>query len=260
MTRPSQKEITAHLNDSSEFDYQLRVSPRARFVRLYVSPQRGLEVVVPRRFDCRALPDVLSQKSAWIRRALERVQAQRDTLLSAPAWQLPEHIHFRAVDVEWTLVARLAPGLRLSASTPAPGEVELSGPIESEALGRAVLGRFLVMQAETHLPPLLDALSREIGLAYTRVAIRRQRSRWGSCSAQGAISLNAALLFLPAHLTRYVLVHELCHTVHLNHSKRYWSLVARHFPHFRAAEIEMRRARDYVPRWATAHDAIEPLA
>ena len=260
MTRPSQKEITAHLNDSSEFDYHLRVSPRARLVRLYVSPQRGLEVVVPRGFDCRDLPDVLSQKSPWIRRALERVRVQRETLLAAPAWQLPERIDFRAVDVEWTLVARLDSGLRLSASTPAPGEIEINGPIENEALGRAVLGRFLVVQAQTHLPPLLDALSRETGLAYTRVSIRRQRSRWGSCSAQGAISLNAALLFLPAHLTRYVLVHELCHTVHLNHSARYWALVARHCPHFRAAEFEMRRARDYVPGWAKAHDVIEPLA
>ena len=260
MTRPSQKEITAHLNDSSEFDYHLRVSPRARFVRLYVSPYRGLEIVVPRRFDCKDLPDVLSKKSAWIRRALEQVQAQRETLLKAPPWQLPERIHFRAVDVEWTLVARLGPGLRLSATTPAPGEIEISGPIENEALGRAVLGRFLVVQAEMHLPPLLDALSRETGLTYTRVTIRRQRSRWGSCSAKGAISLNAALMFLPVHLTRYVLVHELCHTVHLNHSARYWSLVARHCADFRAAETEMRRARDFVPHWATARDAIGPLA
>ena len=260
MTHPSRKEITAHLNDSSAFDYQLRVSARARFVRLYVSPQRGLEVVVPRGFNCKDLPDVLSQKSSWIRRALERVQAQRETLLSAPAWQLPERIHFRAVDVEWAVVARLSSGLRLSASTPAPREIEISGPIENEALGRAVLGRFLVVQAEIHLPPLLDALSRETGLAYRRVVIRRQRSRWGSCSAQGAISLNAALLFLPAHLTRYVLVHELCHTVHLNHSSRYWSLVARHYSQHRAAEYEMRRARDHVPGWAMTREAIEPLA
>jgi predicted metal-dependent hydrolase len=249
------KETLAHLDDNGAYDYSLRVSQRARHVRLYASPQRGLEIVVPRGFDRSALPEVLRQKSRWIRRALEHVRLQRESLLATPVWQLPERINFRAVDVEWTVVARCAPGLRLQASTPAPRELEVSGPIENEALGRSVLGRFLVVQAETHLPPLLENVSREIGLGYSRVSIRRQRSRWGSCSAQRAISLNATLLFLPAHLARYVLVHELCHTVHLNHSTRYWNVVARHCPGYRDAEREMRHARDLVPRWALARES-----
>ena len=65
---------------------------------------------------------------------------------------------------------------------------------------------------------------------------------------------------MPYHLTRYVLVHELCHTVHLNHSNRFWALVEKHCPEYRAAEREMRDARDYVPRWATTEHAIAPLA
>ena len=260
MSQTSRTQRTAHLDAHGAFDYELRVSARARFVRLYVSPHRGLEIVVPRGFDRRLIPDVLREKSSWIRRSLERVQAQREEILSTPTWQLPESIQFRAVDVEWAVVPRLAAGPRLSASMPAPRELEVTGPVENEALGRAVLGRFLLIQAEIHLPPLLEAVSRETGLAYSRVAIRRQRSRWGSCSAQRAISLNATLMFLPQHLTRYVLVHELCHTVHLNHSPRYWALVARHHPDYRAAEREMRRARDYVPRWALASERIDALA
>jgi predicted metal-dependent hydrolase len=259
MNDSSRTQRTARLDAHVEFDYQLRVSPRARFVRLYVSPHHGLEIVVPRGFDRRLLPEVLREKSTWIRRSLDRVQAQREEILAAPKWQLPERVQFRAVDVEWTVVPRLGPGLRLSAATPAPRELEITGPIENEALGRAVLGRFLLIQAETHLPPLLESVSRETGLEYTRVAIRRQRSRWGSCSAQGAISLNATLMFLPAHLTRYVLVHELCHTVHLNHSRRYWALVARHCPEYQVAEREMRRAREYVPRWALANERPDAL-
>jgi predicted metal-dependent hydrolase len=255
MTQPRRKQGIAHLDDQGAFDYDLRVSARARYVRLYVSVHRGLEIVVPRGFDRRLVPEVLREKSSWIRRSLERIRAQREELLAAPAWQLPERIHFRAVDVEWTIVGRLGAGLRLSAHMASPRELEISGPIENEALGRAVLGRFLLLQAENHLPPLLEAVSRETGLHFARVAIRRQRSRWGSCSAHAAISLNATLLFLPADLTRYVLVHELCHTVHLNHSQRYWALVAKHYPEYRAAEREMRRAREYVPRWALAHES-----
>jgi predicted metal-dependent hydrolase len=243
---------------SVTFDYTLRVSPRARVVRLCVSPHKGLEVVVPRGFDRKHLPAVLNRKQAWIERALERVRPQREEWLAAPAWQIPATIEFRAIGMEWTVHARTAPLTRLAIYFHRPGQLEMHGPVENEALVRRVLGRFLIVQAETHLPRLLHAASQKSGLPFSRVSIRRQRSRWGSCSANSAISLNAALLFLPEELTRYVLVHELCHTVHLNHSDRFWALVGRHFSDYRAAERAMRGARDYVPRWARTDEPLLP--
>jgi len=240
------------------FDYTLRVSQRARFIRLYVSPQKGLEIVVPRGFNCKHLPDVLERKSAWISRALERVRPQREELLSLPRWSIPEGMSFRAIDMEWEVRSQWTSAKRLSINFHRPGQIEIQGPVENEALVRSLLGRFLVVQAENYLPPLLDTMSRNTELQYSRVAIRRQRSRWGSCSAYGSISLNAALLFLPYHLTRYVLVHELCHTVHLDHSERFWALVGRHCPEYRCAERELREARHYVPRWASVDLPIAP--
>ena len=242
------------------FDYTLRVSERARFIRLYVSPAKGLEIVVPRGFNCKHLPDVLHRKSAWIERALERVRPQREAMLAYGEWRFPARIVFHAVDLAWDVRTKWLPAKRLSINFHRPGQMEIQGPIDDAALGRSLLGRFLIVQAENYLPPLLAAISRNSGLVYKRVAIRRQRSRWGSCSAHGSISLNAALLFLPYHLTRYVLVHELCHTVHLNHSERFWSLVGQHYPEYRSAEREMRDARDYVPRWAAVDTPILPLA
>ena len=249
------------MTDAVDFPYQytLRVSPRARVVRLCVSPHRGLEIVVPRWFNRKHLPEVLSEKSAWIERAFERVRPQREELL-ASVWELPQRIEFRAVGLEWEVRARTTSARRLSINYHRPGLLELQGPVEDAELCRHVLGRFLVVQAEQHLPRMLSAVSRQTGLAYRRVSIRRQRSRWGSCSAQGSISLNAALLFLPYHLTRYVLVHELCHTVHLDHSRRFWALVEKHCPDYRTAEREMRDARDYVPRWASNEYPISPMA
>jgi predicted metal-dependent hydrolase len=76
-----------------------------------------------------------------------------------------------------------------------------------------------------------------------------QRSRWGSCSPKLKISLNASLLFLPPHLVRYVLVHELCHTRHLDHSRRFWSLVARHEPLHKDRRRELAALRYEVPGW-----------
>jgi len=238
------------MSESNAFDYTVRVSPRARVVRLCVSPQRGLEIVVPRGFNRKHLPEVLDEKSAWIRRALERVRPHREELLAATSWQLPQRIDFHAIEVSWEVRARATAARRLSINYHRPGYIDIQGPVEDELLGRHLLGRFLVVQAESHLPRLLSLLSRSTALGYRTVSIRRQRSRWGSCSAHGAISLNAALLFLPYRMTRYVLLHELCHTQHLNHSQRFWALVERHCPDYRRIEREMRDARDFVPRWA----------
>ena len=237
------------------FDYTLRISQRARFIRLYVSPHKGLEIVVPHGFNCKHLPDVLQRKSAWITRALERVRPQREELLALPQWSIPERITLCAVDLDWEVRARWTSAKRLSINYHRPGQIELQGPIDDEALVRSLLGRFLVVQAEQHLPPLLHTLSRNTGLGYSRVTIRRQRSRWGSCSAYKSISLNAALLFLPYHLTRYVLVHELCHTVHLDHSDNFWALVGRHCPEYQCVERELREGKKFVPRWATCEAA-----
>lgn len=233
----------------SAFDYRLRVSARARIVRLCVSLDRGLEVVVPRGFDRRQVPQVLTRKAPWIRRALERIDQQR-RLLALDEWRMPERIEFPATGAEWKVHAEWRPGARVYARVQGDGVLAFRGPIDREPAVRALLGRFLMVQAREHLARLLEGASLATGLDYTRVSVRRQRTRWGSCSAHGAISLNAALLFLPAHLTYYVLVHELCHTVHLNHSQRFWRLVERHCAEYRSAERELRTAWMFVPHWA----------
>ena len=104
-------------------------------------------------------------------------------------------------------------------------------------------------RAKQQLPPWLQQTSEELGLAYSGVSIRGQRTRWGSCSAKGRINLNYALLFLEPDLVRYLFVHELCHTVHLNHSRRYWELVESKEPHYRYYEKGLKLASSQVPAW-----------
>lgn len=88
-------------------------------------------------------------------------------------------------------------------------------------------------QTREHLVPRLQTLSLKTGLKYHRTFVKRPRTRWASCSRHQSISLNAKLLFLPPELVDYVIIHELCHLVEMNHSKRFWELVARHSPGFR---------------------------
>src|SRR3990172_3665456 len=92
--------------------------------------------------------------------------------------------------------------------------------------------------------------SHDLGLPYQRALIRRQKTRWGSCSRDGTISLNAKLLFLSPETVNYVMIHELCHRVELNHSPRFWRLVERHCPDFRRINAQRRDLWKAVPHWA----------
>ena len=100
------------------------------------------------------------------------------------------------------------------------------------------------------LVPWLECLSGETGLRYGRVAIKGQQTRWGSCSARGTISLNQDLLFIPPELVRYIMVHELCHTRHMDHSPKFWTLLESFEPGCRALDARMKHARNLVPLWA----------
>ena len=98
--------------------------------------------------------------------------------------------------------------------------------------------------------PMLVKLAKEVNSSYRRVAIRRQRTRWGSCSVRGTISLNCCLLFQRPAVVRYLLIHELAHTVHMNHSHRFWRFVALHCRDYRKLDKELLDGWRRVPSWA----------
>lgn len=90
-------------------------------------------------------------------------------------------------------------------------------------------------QARVELPAELRALAWTHGIHVARVSVRNQRSRWGACSAKGVITLNWRLLLVPAFVREYVMLHELMHRRELNHSRRFWRLVAAVCPRYQEA-------------------------
>lgn len=224
--------------------YSIRVSNRARRLHLRVVPPDRVEVVVPKGMALKHVPAFVAEHQDWLRDTLARLG--RDT----PAAVLPSEITLAATGETWRVEYLAGHHGRISAQKKREDINLIQVAAATDARRYALLQQWLTQRAKAVLPPWLSQVSREIGLSYTEVSIRAQQTRWGSCSSRKHISLNRALLFMPPDVVRYLLIHELCHTVHLNHSQRYWKLVETFAPQRRRHEAVLDKGLTAIPRWA----------
>ncbi len=222
-------------------ELELRHHPRARRVRLRVVPPGRLRVSAPRGLRRAELMPLLVHHEPWLREQLDLARGRH-----AESQCIPETVKLPACDERWSL--RAQSGATRGVVREQGGELQLHYGQGLE--WREPLRRWLNRRARAVLEPRLEALAAHTGLDYSRLSIRAQRGRWGSCSAAGGINLNRNLLFLPSQQVEYLLLHELCHTRELNHSPRFWALVARHMPDYRVHDRALRDAMRQLPAWA----------
>jgi predicted metal-dependent hydrolase len=232
------------------FPYTVRLSPKGRNIHLRVTFKHGLVVVVPRGYDTGKIPEILERKKHWIRAAIDRAEAQRKFVQAEPSWSLPLQIQLPAVGVTWHVSGKQTGAPWAAVRELGANRLLIFGAIHDQSACRAALARWLMRQTRESLVPRLQTLSLKTGLRYNRIFVKRPRTRWASCSRRRSVSLNAKLLFLPPDLVDYVIIHELCHLEEMNHSRRFWALVAHHSPDFRDLDRRLREMWKAVPRWA----------
>ncbi len=230
-------------------DHVVRESTRAKHVHLRVSARAGLEVVVPVGFDRRHVPALLREKAAWIDRALREVDRARELAIPDSVEEPPERVVLRAIGETWTVDLGSAERASVSVRECGDGRLCIEGWVSDRAAWRPALRRWVMRKARRHLGPWLESEAAALGVRFKRVSIRSPKSRWGSFSQGGTVSLNAQLLFLPPELVRYVLVHELCHATHPDHSSQFWRLVERRVPDAQALRSTLRDGWQLVPDW-----------
>lgn len=225
-------------------DFVVRESARARRMSIKVFPRGRVEVVTPRRARPRDVEAFVRENRAWIDRARAEFAARYPAADPAP----PEQIDLAALQSAWRVHYRAREG-RSVRCRDLGDRLVLSGRVDDDALVVHALRRWLAARAREHLGRQLEQLSATTGLGYRRLQIRAQRTCWGSHSGRGTISLNYCLLFLCPELVRYLLIHELSHARHMNHSRRFWQLVGRLEPDYRRLDRELGEAWTEVPAW-----------
>jgi hypothetical protein len=227
--------------DEEPAAWHVRRSPRARRLSVRVYPGGRVEVVVPRGVGARLVQRFVLGHRTWIARKVDEMR----TLAPVAVNRLPQDVELAAVGERW-LVHRT--DIRALGAAVSDGLL-LVLPERDEKRAYRILHAWLRARARYVLEPWLRRVAGEIGIDFERLEIRRQCTRWGSCSRSGAISLNVCLLFQRSEVVRYLLVHELCHRRHMNHSRHFWALVGRHEPSFRSLDGELGQGWRQVPDW-----------
>lgn len=229
--------------DPSE-GWAFRESRRARRLTVRVFHSGRVEVVVPSRTARTAVERFLERHRPWIEK--KRAEAIRNATPPEPF--PPQQIDFPGALESWRVHVSGGTG-RVQLRVLGPGLLGLSGNTADARAVQNVLRRWLAARASELLAGPLEECAREMGMPYRRLAVRRQRTRWGSCSVRGTISLNCCLLFQRPQVVRYLLVHELAHVRHMNHSARFWELVSRYCPDYRQLDRELLDGWRRVPSW-----------
>jgi len=223
----------------------IRESRRARRLILQLLPPYTLELVVPRGTRPREIEAFLTENRAW----LERARLEMRSRYPEAQRGLPERVELTAIGRRWRVEylhdAKVRPRRRVYHD-----RLQLTVPRANHRAASQLLRQWLMSEARQHLKSWLWREAEAMGLTPAKVQIRTQRTRWGSCSGKGTISLNAGLLFLEPPVARYLLVHELCHLRHLDHSQRYWKLVERFEPGYRALDTALSESWTRVPAWS----------
>jgi hypothetical protein len=251
MARTADIGTRAHLDlpDGSALEFEIRPSDKARALRLKISARDGLVVVAPHGLEFARVKQLVESKAGWIAGRLADFNALRH-LVSNESRGRPQAFDLPALAESWRVEYWETRSRTVGAQIDRPGRIVVSGAIRDVEACNAALRRWLARQAKGTLPSRLSALAQQVGLLHTDLTIKNQRTRWGSCTPQGRISLNCKLLFLPRELVRYVMVHELCHLREGNHSARFWDHLRRLEPAADLLHDRMRDAWRLVPAWA----------
>ncbi len=237
--KPEGTQLSLFQTRSSGGAFAVRVSARARRLTARVHVGGRVEIVVPVGVKARAVHDFVQRFTPWIDR---KVAAMR--CFAEPAASVPARIDFsytaERFEVEWQTAPRRELSLEGS-------RLMVRAPDTEQA--RLKLKEWLKQAAQERLAPPLFQLARDLNYSVERVVIRCQRTRWGSCSTRGTVSLNCSLVFLRPEVVRYLFIHELAHTKHMNHSPNFWRLVQSLEPDYRRLDRELLAGWRTVPLW-----------
>ena len=227
------------LSDGQQYPYQIVHSKRAKYIRIKLSQQGNLSVTLPVFTKVDLAHEFIRSKKIWIEKNLLKVTVQAINVL-------PQTLNLRLIEESWTVLYAETQefsktDLKLKEQPGCTLELKgSSGNLSNSTIVAKNLNQWCRKKAQKIFNKMLQEVAELHGFHYQRLSIRAQKTRWGSCSHQKNINLNCKLLFMPEEVVKYVMIHELCHTIEMNHSSRFWSLVEECDPQYQSHKRELK--------------------
>lgn len=218
----------------------IRRPANARFVKIAVTPNGQLTATLPRFAPMFALKKLLNDNRQHLKDKLAAISTYHETHYKDGQKVGSSHKIILKRTTRSTAVVR---GQLIIWNVPHDADIEST---EQQDIVRRAVKQALEKEARAYLPRQLAYLAEQHGFRYEKIRYGNAKGRWGSCSSRGTISLNIALMNMPHHIIDYVLVHELCHTKHLDHSKAFWREVERCYPSYKAARKVLKTFSPYL--------------
>ena len=208
---------------SETLSYQIKKNRRSRSIRININAAGQVSVSAPWSYPDFLIKQFVNKQQAWIlkqqaKAAKKQIQLKADELLI-----FGQRYHIK-VDTD--------PKLKLGVNPDAENKQLVLRLIKGQSQQK-LIERFLKNTATKYLTQKTAQLSQTMAIHYNKITIRQQSSRWGSCSSQGNLNFNWRLVHYPPAIINYVIIHELAHRQHLNHSAAFWQLVKKYDPHYK---------------------------
>lgn len=236
------------------YAFTLVQTSRARTVKLRVSMNKGLEIVVPRRFHTEHIDHIVKKHEQWILKQLDKLEARKKL---RDKHQLGDGVSLTVLGEPHTV--KIIPGSRKKPSVKRVQQLEYIGDraiVSGHRLhvfcdgsvrqAKEALENYLRVIAQKYFNKRAREFAEQMNVTFGNITIRGQKTRWGSCSREKNLNFNWRLIMLPVEVMDSVIVHELAHTLHMNHSRAFYSLVERFCPDYRKLQKHLRNPQFLV--------------
>ncbi len=224
---------------------------KARYIRISVNAMGEVLLTIPARVTKAEARAFLVSRVEWVQAQLVKLKTQAPRAAGrTPQWNDHDTLPLRGVELplRWSRASVARAQVRLAADCV---EVFASRDTRPEQLTR-VLKVALMREARVEAEDLLNQEAHRLGVQWQTLRIGDPRAQWGSCTRAGDISLSWRLLLSPPAVFRYVVIHELCHLPHPDHSPRFWALVAQQMPDYLLHRDWLKRSGGGLHRWLPA--------
>jgi hypothetical protein len=208
--------------------YTHKTHPRSRSIKIKVENNGEVVVVTPKRISKKTIDGFVEEQATWIQKHIQRISSKKE---------------FSETDTSITIFGKKYPKKTTTDDAEKPGasikdsHLVLNRPsylLNNKPIANTkYVERFLKNVAQQYIVPRTHQLAKQMNISFANISLKQQKTRWGSCSSQGNLNFNWRLVHAPTEMIDYVIIHELAHRVHMNHSTAFWNLVAKFDPEHR---------------------------